>query len=557
MKSYARILALLLAVIMMVSVFAGCNDVPASSTDPSSSSVEPSSSEPASSEPASSEPASSEPASSEPASSEPASSEPASSEPAEPSTSVVEPDVKDPTKAPTKAPTQAPTKAPTQAANDDKVVDLKGFNLRLRSEGFYAVLNMKNPDKYNKVAIDRINEVTKEYNFKITVTNNNANYQDYNTVVKAIQSGSKTIGHFITTSVPLGLAGCAAGYFQDLNSIDKSTGFVASDESRFWQSMTKTAVYEGKQYGVALLSGSAELTEAAAGVFWLFNKNVLQKGGYSSADVYKLVREYKWTLDEATKIMEACYVPDANGDGEPEVYGLMSYKRQNKYYIQLDGGQTVSKVNGKYVFSATNDNVMSVMNWLKDVYVTKKLAVTTGSSTIRNYVRDGKTVFTQGAPDYLTRGEFSGNYLAAYQANVGIVPSPVGNNQIKKKVYINPTANADIYVMPTLVKGEEKTNAAIAFAALAKAVNNVEDCMQMMQDKGAVYGADNLDMYKNYIMKNACADFGYITEIVGNSDADPISAMVLAITGGSKEPAAAIQHYEGQIVSVINKIFRQ
>jgi len=253
--------------------------------------------------------------------------------------------------------------------------------------------------------------------------------------------------------------------------------------------------------------------------------------------------------------MEACYVPDANGDGQPEIYGLMSYQRQNKYYLQLDGGQTVTKVNGKYVFTATSDKVMSVLNWMRDVYVTKKLAITAGSSEIRNYVRDGKTVFTQGAPTYLTRKEFAGSYQAAYQANVGIIPSPVGNNQIKKKVYINPTSNANVYVMPTIVKGEEKTKAATAFAALAKAVNSKDENVDTMVDKGLIYGNDNIDMYENYILKSPSADLGYITEIVGDTDA--ISNIALDVTEGVREPMAAIQYYEGQMNSTINKIFRQ
>ena len=553
MKSYARILALLLAVIMMVSVFAGCADTPASSTDPSSS-------EPASSEPASSEPASSEPASSEPASSEPASSEPATSEPVEPSTSVVEPDVKDPTQPPKVTESVRATATPTKKVEAEKVVDLGGFTLRIRSTTMKTFLDNKSPDKYDKDIQDRINAVAKKYNFKIVTTNcvNEAAFEDHEAILKAVQSGSKTIGHFVVTSVPLGLAGYVQGIYQDLNKIDKSTGFDAKDSTRFWQDMSAAATHEGAQYGVAIISGSQNLTPGGNGIFWMFNRNVVKQGGYSAEALYKLVREYKWTLDEATKVMEACYVPDANGDGAPEVWGLVSYKRQHKYYIQLDGGSTVRKVNGKYTYTASDDNVMSVLNWLQEVYVTKKIANGgLGASAARETVRDGKTAFLQCAHNYITQKQYIGANEAAYVANVGILPSPVGSNQIKKKVYINPTTNSKVFSMPATIKGDEKTKAATAFAAMCKAVNSVEENVQRMINEKRLNDADMIDMYKNYLIKNADGDLGYISETVGTSGVEPISVMVLDVTTGKYEPKASVEKHAGKIQSQIDKIFRQ
>ena len=557
MKLTNRYLSLLLAVIMMISVFAGCADVPASSADPSSS------------ESASSEPASSEPASSEPASSEPASSEPTSSEPVEPSSSVVEPDVKDPTKAPTqaakdptkaptKAPTQAPTVAPTKAADKyaaEPDVDLGGFVLRVRSEGF-SILVGDGGDKHTVELRKSVDELTKKMNFSIVATANSGNYQDYNTVKKAIQAGSKTIGHFIYTNVPLGMAGYASGYYRDLREIDaETTGFDLDDPDRFWQAITNIATLDGKQFGLALCSPSLEVTEVENGTYFMFNKNLTAKAGYDAASIYKLVRDYKWTLDEATKIMEACYIPDANGDGKPEVYGLVSYQRQNKRYLQLDGGRTAAKVNGKYVFTAANDSVLGVMNWIKDVYVTKKIAATVGSSDVRGYVIDGKTAFSQAAGDYLMRSDLL-KRVDEFNANCGIVPAPVGNNQIKKKQYVN-VVGGDIYVMPITVRGEEMNKAATAFAAIAKRLTDVDAQLETVKELGILQNKDDEDMYQNYILTSFISDPGLVTEIIGNSNIDPMALMVNAIAGGSKEPTAAIQQYEGYITSTLNSIYRQ
>ena len=312
---------------------------------------------------------------------------------------------------------------------------------------------------------------------------------------------------------------------------------------------------DGAQFGLALCSPSLEVTEVENGTYFMFNKNVISKAGYTAAALYKLVREYKWTLDEATKIMEASYIPDANGDGKPEVYGLVSYKRQNKRYLQLDGGRTATKIGGKYVFTATNDNVLGVMNWIKDVYVTKKIAATVGSSDVRSYVIDGKTAFSQAAGDYLMRDDLIAR-VNEFNANCGIVPAPVGNNQIKNKKYVN-VVGGDIYVMPVTVRGEEMNKAATAFAAVAKRLTDVDAQLETVKELGILKNKDDEDMYQNYILTTFISDPGLVTEIIGNSNIDPMALMVNAIADGSKEPAAAIKQYEGYIVSTINSIYRQ
>ena len=60
-----------------------------------------------------------------------------------------------------------------------------------------------------------------------------------------------------------------------------------------------------------------------------------------------------------------------------------------------------------------------------------------------------------------------------FNANYGIVPAPVGNNQIKNKKYVN-VIGGDIYVMPVTVRGKEMNKDATAFAAVAKRLTDVD-----------------------------------------------------------------------------------
>ena len=98
---------------------------------------------------------------------------------------------------------------------------------------------------------------------------------------------------------------------------------------------------------------------------------------------------------------------------------------------------------------------------------------------------------------------------------------------------------------------------ATAFAAIAKRLTDVDAQLETVKELGILQKKDDEDMYKNYILTSFISDPGLVTEIIGNSNIDPMSLMVNAIADGSKEPAAAIQQYEGYITSTINSIYRQ
>ena len=111
--------------------------------------------------------------------------------------------------------------------------------------------------------------------------------------------------------------------------------------------------------------------------------------------------------------------------------------------------------------------------------------------------------------------------------------------------------------MPVTVRGEEMNKAATAFAAVAKRLTDVDAQLETVKELGILKNKDDEDMYQNYILTTFISDPGLVTEIIGNSNIDPMALMVNAIADGSKEPAAAIKQYEGYIVSTINSIYRQ
>ena len=111
--------------------------------------------------------------------------------------------------------------------------------------------------------------------------------------------------------------------------------------------------------------------------------------------------------------------------------------------------------------------------------------------------------------------------------------------------------------MPITVRGEEMTKAATAFAAIAKRLTDVDAQLKTVKELGILQNKDDEDMYQNYMLKTFISDPGLVTEIIGNSNIDPMSLMANSITDGSKEPAAAIKQFEGYITSTLNSIYRQ
>ena len=554
MKASARILALLLAVLMLVAVFAGCNkpaEDPSSSEVQSSSSVEPSSS---SVEPSSS---SVEPASSSVV--EPSSSvEPASSS----ETPVV---TKDPKATATKAPKATATKAPAKKYAAEPKVDLGGFKLRIRSKYLSAAAAPSDSaSAKTKAVAKQIDDAKKALNFDVIATVCSTDYADYATVKQAIQAGNKNIGHIYETTMPLALAGYASKYFIDLRTIDaEKTGFDIDDPDRFWQGKTKACALDGAQFGVCMIGNDeSSIGKVFMGIHFMFNKAITEKHGYSAASIYKMVRDYKWTLDAAEKIINACYEADSNGDGKAEVYGLLSYDRQHKYYLNLNKDTTVTKVNGQYKFTANSKNIMVVFEWLQRMYQTNKVAAPMGASAVREAFMNGQGAFLQCAGGYIVEKQMLAK-LDYFQANIGIIPSPVGPAQIALKKYANSCSNSNCFVIPAINTGADREKAATALAAIALRVNSVDDYKKNLYDMGVLRNKDDIDMAENYLWNCVVTDPGYVTEITGTSGVDPLSCMVGRVTGfASSNPGTtltaseSVAYYENIVNKQLKEIYK-
>lgn len=558
MKSYARLLALTLAVLMVVTVFAGCapadEDTDPSTSDPSTSVTDPSTTDPSTTDPSVTDPSVTDPSVTDPSVTDPELTPGATATP-EPTlppgvTATPKPTA---TKKPTAKPT-ATTKPGTSYAAEPKA-NLGGFKLLVKSD-YFGVLLAKGADEYTNELVDRLKEVQTRMNFTLVNSKVEGDYLSYNSLKKAVLAGDKNIGYFYRTTLPLAMAAMAGGYVVDLSTISKTaTGFDYTDPDRFYVPITKLANLDGKQYGVAFMTQSANFTPQSSGIYYWFAKDVLSKNGITAASVYKLVREYKWTWAECQAIMEKCYEPDSDGNGEPEVWGCLSYTRQHKYWLNTNNSFVISKVNGKYVYTGNSANTVAALEWVRSMFLDKKLHLATGSGNLRTYVTNGKTAFIQAAPDYITRTDFD---ISKYKAKVGLLPAPIGPEQAKLKKYFNPCSNAAVYVMPATCTGDNRVKAATAFAAIGKSLNDIDEMVTYLQEKSLLNTSDDKDMLLNYIIKPLGFDVGYITEIFGTSNMDPVAVMVNSdVLSGNKTAKSALDGFESACNGYIKSILKQ
>ena len=371
-------------------------------------------------------------------------------------------------------------------------------------------------DKYTEDLRSRVEKVMENYNFKVETTLDAVTYSAYSKIKKDYLAGGVAGAHFYATKLPYAFSGGLQDFFVDLSELDTAeTGFDIDDPDRFWQAVTSQAVIDGKQVGVGLISGSMEVTEMNHGNIWAFNKNVVEKAGYSAATIYKLVRDYKWSLEEAAKIMNAGYVADQNQDGSPEVYGLTFYNNCLSHVSYLGGGQMVEKVGNTYKAVKTNTGITAVMDWLKTL-LKDGLVWRTGSGNVRRAVLEGKTVFSSFGYDYLYRSDITED-MSQYEKNVCIVPAPVSETLLKEKRYYAAMQDTVVYAMPIGFDKTEKTKAATAFAAIAEAINDYEAYVDYNIASGQLYDSDQVDMFKNYIIPSLGCDERELTGSVQSS----------------------------------------
>lgn len=158
-----------------------------------------------------------------------------------------------------------------------------------------------------------------------------------------------------------------AGYLRPLDSIE---GLDMSDARwEYTSTYTELATYKDRPYALSY----AVPYEVRGGM--VYNKTLLKQLGITE-DIQQLVRDGEWTFDKFLEICQKATV-DANSDGMPESYGVMS-QSGDKYcsdFINANGGRlAVMDENGKVVENFTDQKVVTGLTFATDLANTYNVA---------------------------------------------------------------------------------------------------------------------------------------------------------------------------------------
>ncbi len=200
--------------------------------------------------------------------------------------------------------------------------------------------------------------------------------QLYNCKIKVVPvpenlSAKILAGEKVADLVQLDLCGLynaiGAGYLRPLDSIE---GLDMGDERwKITSKYTELASYKDRPYALSY----AVPVEVRGGI--VYNKTLLASLGITE-DIPTLVRNGEWTYDKFLELCQKATV-DANNDGVPESYGVMS-QSGDKFcsdFINANGGRmAVMGEDGKVVENFSDQKVIDGLTYATDLANTYNVA---------------------------------------------------------------------------------------------------------------------------------------------------------------------------------------
>ncbi|MBQ7726531.1 MAG: extracellular solute-binding protein [Clostridia bacterium] len=424
----------------------------------------------------------------------------------------------------------------------DKVVNMNGYSFTILSPLLPTKLS-KNSTLFEELLFQRIKEVEKDYNCKITIMN--SPYPDMETIQTYIAAGKK-VADLLELSPYQMIAAKQLGYIVPWDT----QSLIDKNDARWAASYTKLGYYDGNQYGLQFYRPE-EVRYCV-----VFNKTLLKANGYSENAIYDMVNNGTWTFD---KFQEICVkvTKDTNSDGKVDQYGFCGIPNYISWgLINANGGNVLSLAGGKAKATFTDNKVVNALNYYNKWVNTQKVMYTNNALTSSNpwdTVSGVDTVsyFLEGKCAFLLHESWVLNQQVKKRAtfDYGMVPYPKGPQASDYSCY---SANARLMCLTSTNKAADKT--AVIFNALARPV---DDNLDWTADVQADYFQNNdkqsIKMY-DLCLNHVSYDPGYAVDSLAN---EMNSVFASTIFGHQSTPSAALQAISKKFDDVINKLFNQ
>ncbi len=203
-------------------------------------------------------------------------------------------------------------------------------------------------------------------------------------------------------------------------------------KSLFKCGATESVTFGGKAYGVTFASKSVN----PMGV--IYNKDLIKK--YSpETDIAKLYNEKKWTFEAFQNLAKKCTV-DTDGDNKTDIHGFTSNTNIIGMALTSNAGGTALMKNGKVEATMCNAEGIAALEWCKQMFKTDR------SWNYKGDINACADIFANGqAAMFVSYLGFYNQIATKANFNIGFVLMPIGPAQTD---YINSVYDAALYVVP-------------------------------------------------------------------------------------------------------------
>lgn len=285
-----------------------------------------------------------------------------------------------------------------------------------------------------------------------------------------------------------------------------AAGLDINNPKFFYQDFTHAWDIEGNTYGARY---ATELQPPEAGWVCFFNKDLVKAAGVS--DLFQVVRDGDWTWDFFYELAGKI-TKDTNGDGINDQFGLATGYLGYGEEVQLNDASIVEWKDGKLVSTIDTPKALETYEFLRKIAKSGYLCENKEGANAT--YDEGHMLFKSGQVGILwsemrlaTRGR-TGN-CDLYNADIdwGVIPTPKATKAGDYKNVLGGIKHDVIFIT-----NKERDVSAKIYAAFARR-QNVEDynslLVNYLQD---LDDTDSLDMMENYIFSKPVANFSWCSE---------------------------------------------
>lgn len=322
-----------------------------------------------------------------------------------------------------------------------------------------------------------------------------------------------------------------------------AAGLDYTDATRWYQPTTQATSISlrGEEHAWGL-NVASEYIDLACGYFVTFDHAICAAAGYE--DMYQLVRDHEWTWDVYMDIAKKA-TKDLDGDGQPDQWGTGATAWGNE--VMCNEVQFVDEVDGKWVVTIDSEAGVEALQFLYDM--------NWGSGTINQALSNNerRQLFADGyvAFNWADMGRLMGEFYVGSNHEYGIIPAPMGPRADK---YYTIHNDLDGLCIQANHRDLEK---AIAIAnEWALIANDPEGYLEILRD-GRCPTEEDEEMMIEYILPNYALNNGTATPDLWSvvDDDGEGGGLISQVSYYGMTPQQAIEAEKGRIQAVLDSFF--